>query len=117
MEGFAFSRWKGIEIPTVHLLRERFAFSRWKGIDIPAVYLLREGVFLFDFTDLESRNKILENNWTFRGYPLVLKPWSPDLDLQKVPIWIQFPNLPLSYWSSKVLGKIASRIGKPLATD
>lgn len=71
---------------------------------------------------MDSKNKILENNWTFRGQPLILQPWSPDLDLkkldvEKVPVWIQLPHLPLSCWTPKVLGKIASCIGKPLATD
>lgn len=101
---------------------EGFAANRWRAIGLPTVHILREGIFLFDFTDVESRNRILENNWTFRGQPLILKPWTPDLDLQKmdvekVPVWIQFHHLPLSCWTPKVLGKIASRIGKPLATD
>lgn len=68
-----------------------------------------------------GKEGIMEQNWTFRGRPLILKPWSPQLDLQKldvqkIPVWVQFPDPPLSCWTQKIIGKIASFLGVHLAT-
>ena len=37
--------------------------------------------------------------------------------LRIVPIWVKFPNLPLSLWGETSLGKIGSVVGNPLFTD
>lgn len=34
-----------------------------------------------------------------------------------VAIWIKFFGIPLEFWTSKELSKIASSVGKPLYTD
>lgn len=39
------------------------------------------------------------------------------LEVEKVPVWVKFPEFPLEYWTPKALGKVASYIGVPLATD
>ncbi|XP_061344854.1 uncharacterized protein LOC133290735 [Gastrolobium bilobum] len=38
-------------------------------------------------------------------------------ELSKIPVWIRLRNLPLELWSKKALGKILSKVGKPLRTD
>lgn len=35
----------------------------------------------------------------------------------KVPIWIQLPNLNLDLWAPANLGKVASYVGIPVTTD
>lgn len=65
---------------------------------------------------------VLERRWTFYGLPMVLRPWSDSMNLDKldvtrVPVWIRLPNLPLKLWSPEVLEKIASYIGRLVATD
>lgn len=53
---------------------------------------------------------------------MIVKPWFPDESLEKqdmdsAPVWIQLPDLPQRMWTSKILSKISSYIGKPLAVD
>lgn len=96
--------------------------TRWKGLGIPTVHMLQRGVFIFYFDDPDEKNIVLERNRSYLGNPLILKPWSPQIDLQnldveKVLVWVQFLGLPLSFWTPQILGKIASYLGKPLATD
>lgn len=81
---------------------QSYVNTKWKGVGVPTVHLLQRGVFLFDFNDSEEKNAVLERNWTYWGNPIILKPWSPQIDLQKleiekVPVWVQFPGLPLSF--------------------
>ncbi|KAK2977066.1 hypothetical protein RJ640_017590 [Escallonia rubra] len=67
-------------------------------------------------------NSILEGAqggpWSFDNKPMVLKPWTKDMSMEKeglktVPIWIKLPQLPLQFWSKSML----STLGKPLFTD
>ena len=37
--------------------------------------------------------------------------------LTKIPIWAQFYNVPLEYWTAQGLSYIASSIGRPLYSD
>lgn len=37
--------------------------------------------------------------------------------LRVMPIWVTFPRLPLHLWGQRSLSKIASDVGKPVATD
>ncbi|GLU24041.1 hypothetical protein SLE2022_400100 [Rubroshorea leprosula] len=84
--------------------------------------MLRNEVFLFDFGNVDAKQAVLERRWTFNGHPLILKQWTPDfdpdnLDISKIPVWIQFPELHLSLWNPESLGKLASYVGVPIATD
>lgn len=50
------------------------------------------------------------------GKPLLLKAMPNELDygdeeFTKVSIWVQLPDLPISYWTSSALSKIGSKIG------
>lgn len=38
-------------------------------------------------------------------------------DFCTLPIWVQFPSLPIEFWHPMALSKIASCIGKPLWSD
>lgn len=97
-----------------------YAKSRWKTA--VRINQLCPGVFLFDFESEHSKKEVLEGKWIIRGKLLVLKPWTPDLDpdkldLSRVPVWVQLPKLHLSLWNPVALCKLVSVIGTPLATD
>ncbi|GKU98349.1 hypothetical protein SLEP1_g11364 [Rubroshorea leprosula] len=99
-----------------------FVNNRWREFQVPKAFMLRNGVFLFDFGDGDAKQAVLERRWTFNGHPLILKQWTPDfdpdnLDISKIPAWIQFPELHLSLWNPKSLGKLTSYVGVPIATD
>ncbi|GKV04889.1 hypothetical protein SLEP1_g16984 [Rubroshorea leprosula] len=94
----------------------------WENALVPKAFMLRNGVFLFDFGNGDAKHAVLERRWTFNGHPLILKQWTLDfdpdnLDISKIPVWIQFPELHLSLWNPESLGKLASYVGVPIATD
>lgn len=100
----------------------RFANVQWKSLSIPKVNSLDKGVFLFSFDSMEKRDLVLGKRWTFYGNPLVLKPWTPDFDvdnleMEKLLVWIQLPHLRLGLYNPEPLEKVVSYIGKPIATD
>lgn len=99
-----------------------YARNIWKGIEVPRVVLIKPGVFMFKFREEETRQKVFERRWYFAGVPMIIKEWTPDfnpdnLDLSTLPVWLHLPNLHYSLWNSTAIGKIASYLGKPLATD
>ncbi|KAH0686275.1 hypothetical protein KY289_017033 [Solanum tuberosum] len=60
--------------------------------------------------------------YTINNKPIILKPWSIDFDLSKefpmeIPLWVKFPNLPMTCWSKNSLSRIASAVGKPVYAD
>ncbi|WMV59334.1 hypothetical protein MTR67_052719 [Solanum verrucosum] len=60
--------------------------------------------------------------YTINNKPIILKSWSIDFDLSKefpteIPLWIKFPNLPMTCWSKDSLSRIASTVGKPVYAD
>jgi hypothetical protein len=78
------------------------------------------GFFLFQFLLGENGSKVLEGGpWLIGGRVFILKKWERGLDvrkdlLQSVPMRVRFPQLGLHLWSSNIIGRIASTIGKPL---
>ncbi|GKV23745.1 hypothetical protein SLEP1_g33443 [Rubroshorea leprosula] len=99
-----------------------FVNNQWKEFQVPKAFILRNGVFLFDFVDNDAKQAVLEKKWTFNDHPLMLKQWTPNVDLDnldvsKILVWLQFPDLHLSLWKPKSLGKIASYLGILIATD
>lgn len=54
--------------------------------------------------------------------PVLMKSWTPDLDLSSeqvkvVPTWIRLPGLHLKYWGTNALNKIDGLVGNPIRTD
>ena len=87
------------------------------------MYLLKTGVYVISFQNDEVRVHIMDAwTWSFDNKPLIVKPWSTDVNLERedmveVPVWVRFPNLKLHLWSTQVLSRLASAVGKPLFTD
>nr|XP_016464393.1 PREDICTED: uncharacterized protein LOC107787350 [Nicotiana tabacum] len=60
--------------------------------------------------------------YTISNRPIILKPWIADFDFNKefpteIPLWVKFPNLPMSCWGSRTLSRIASMLGNPVFAD
>ncbi|XP_020271064.1 uncharacterized protein LOC109846252 [Asparagus officinalis] len=102
---------------------ENFIKKAWSPLANPEILLLKSGLFLFRFNSKEEMNDIMENGpWFFGSRPILLKYWTIEEEIEKsfennYPIWIQLPGLRLNLWNAKCLSKIASVIGKPIATD
>ncbi|XP_020251079.1 uncharacterized protein LOC109828510, partial [Asparagus officinalis] len=102
---------------------ESFVQKVWSHLALPEICILKPGLFLYKFKSKEDMRIILESGpWFFGSRPLLLKPWSIDEEIGKrndclYPMWIQFPGLRLNLWNAKCISKIASLIGKPIATD
>ncbi|GAA0162163.1 hypothetical protein LIER_18317 [Lithospermum erythrorhizon] len=78
---------------------------------------------IFRFKSLEDREKVFEGGpYMAWGKTLMLKKveddtmFGDDLFLD-IPMWVQFHNVPLCYWNPNGLGKITSKLGRPLYSD
>nr|GME02352.1 uncharacterized protein LOC111395991 [Ipomoea batatas] len=77
---------------------------------------------LFKFNTEEDRCKIAKGEFYLYGKQLFLKSLPEHFHLENkdfstLPIWVQFPSLPVEFWGATALSKIASCIGKPLWAD
>ena len=81
------------------------------------------GLYIFKFRDRDARDWVLESGpWYFAGRTIILRIWKPDMDMLNIqltylPIWVNFFNIPLEYWTVTSLGCIASVVGIPLNLD
>ncbi|XP_020261317.1 uncharacterized protein LOC109837465 [Asparagus officinalis] len=84
---------------------ENFIHKAWAKWNAPDICILKSGIFLFSFKNEVDMNDILVNGpWFFGSRPLLLKTWTNEEDIEK----INDSVYPI---------KIASLIGKPIATD
>ncbi|KAK4733464.1 hypothetical protein R3W88_007725 [Solanum pinnatisectum] len=71
----------------------------------------------------KSRSKVVESGiQMFDRKPIVVKPWRPEIELnkeiiEKMPIWIRLVGLDIKYWGKNALTKIAGLVGNPLKED
>ncbi|KAI8554240.1 hypothetical protein RHMOL_Rhmol05G0083100 [Rhododendron molle] len=95
----------------------------WDKFGISDVLTNDSGFFFFVFAHDGDLFKVLEAGpWLIGGKLLVLKKWQPHMalikeQLQTVPIWVHFYNVPFEYWTACGLSYIASSVGKPLYCD
>ncbi|WMV07309.1 hypothetical protein MTR67_000694 [Solanum verrucosum] len=102
---------------------EGFVQNIWKTVNTPQIMLHDEGYFVFRFDSMADCEAILQDGpYYFNNKTLILQRWelnfefNPDC-ITTIPLWVTFPGLPVGYWSSETLSKVASAIGKPLHTD
>lgn len=75
------------------------------------------------FNSLEDRDVVLSSGpHMLNSKPIILKVWSKEFDfsaevLTTLPIWVNFPNLPLNCWSQRALSRMSSALGNPLFAD
>lgn len=81
-----------------------FCKRMWGDQNVDKVIVLKKGVFLIRFLNHEAKNKALKaSHLMFDKRPVFLKQWEDGMEfeneeLQKVPVWVQLPELPLKYW-------------------
>nr|XP_016515889.1 PREDICTED: uncharacterized protein LOC107832538 [Nicotiana tabacum] len=101
----------------------KFVYGVWQFVTTPQVLIHDEGYFIFKFESDEDRDTVLHNGpYTFNNRPMILKKWDPDFQMSKentknIPVWVNFPELPIKFWTVENLGRIASSIGNPICTD
>ena len=89
----------------------------------PDIFLHEEGYYIIKFKNLSDMNEILYSGpYTINNRPIILKQWCSDFDfgkgfLAEIPLWVNFPKLPLNCWGVGSLSRIASAIGVPLFAD
>ncbi|WOL11168.1 hypothetical protein Cni_G19929 [Canna indica] len=108
--------------PPMHFDLRNWAFSVWSMFNIQNVIDLENGFFLFRFSSEKDAIKVLSEGPWFQGNLINLRPWKSNFKamtetIDSAPIWVQFPDLPMKYWSDTILFKIASLIGKPIKID
>ncbi|XP_056688039.1 uncharacterized protein [Spinacia oleracea] len=95
----------------------------WAKFGVDKVSLVGRGLFLVRFTTMENCQKVINGGFQFfDGKPVVVKPWSADMNIakeptKKLPIWIQLPRLEVKYWGDKSLAKIVSHFGTMIKVD
>ncbi|XP_074315223.1 uncharacterized protein LOC141651407 [Silene latifolia] len=68
------------------------------------------------------QQKVLASgHFLFDNKPLIIRPWKPDIELEKeeiknVPAWIRLNKLPLKFWGHS-LKKISGLVGKYIKSD
>ena len=84
------------------------------------VLSIEKGFYLFRFASVEGMTSMVEKGpWLFAGRYMVLRKWRPSLPLSKanlncIPVWAKFHNIPIELWTEEGLNHIASAVGKPL---
>ncbi|XP_057248240.1 uncharacterized protein LOC130590220 [Beta vulgaris subsp. vulgaris] len=111
----------GIKLP--FRIVEGFIRRIWGKFGVERVVMKVNGVFIVRFRTGEGKQKAMDAGpILYDKKPVIVKNWSPELDLSKdmvhvVPTWIQLQGLNLKYWGPRALNKIVGVIGKPIRTD
>ncbi|XP_026441709.1 uncharacterized protein LOC113340872 [Papaver somniferum] len=103
-------------------LVKRVTERAWKPKGSFSLTIHGEFAFIFDFND-DERSTALEHGSMYISNQLFLvQPWHPDIEseiaeLKSVPIWMNFRKVPLHFWDSDGLSRIASYLGRPIMMD
>ncbi|XP_074266555.1 uncharacterized protein LOC141589831 [Silene latifolia] len=90
--------------------------------EVDKISFLPNGVFLVRFKSLAARTTLLkQGHFMFDNKPLIVKPWTPEIELvkhvvQSVPVWVKLHKLPLKFWG-KGIAKISGLLGKFVKCD
>ncbi|OIS96298.1 hypothetical protein A4A49_01859 [Nicotiana attenuata] len=102
---------------------DNYVTNVWNFVENPQILYNEDGYYVFRFQNIEDRDLILQAGpYTYHNKPFVLQQWRMDFkfdpgSVSVIPLWIKFPGLPLGFWSTEALSKLASVVGKPLYTD
>ena len=77
---------------------------------------LPKGWYSFTFSNKQEANQILSQNWFYGTIPIMFKKWTPLFDsdserMNRVPIWVHIPGLPLEFWNPAWLKDLGNVIG------
>ncbi|XP_070042176.1 uncharacterized protein LOC142169194 [Nicotiana tabacum] len=110
------------EVPGYNTM-ERYAGLNWANIVEPELYLHEEGYYIIKFQNEANMNEIYYSGpCTINNRPIILKPWTPDFDFNEefpteIPLWVQFPKLPMNCWGHDSLSTMASAIRTLIYAD
>ncbi|XP_059285181.1 uncharacterized protein LOC132038544 [Lycium ferocissimum] len=110
------------ETPGYNFMR-RYISQTWKDVADPDIFLHEDGYYIVKFlSQFHMRLALHAGPYTINNRQVILKPWTPELNfsaefLTEIPLWVKFPQLPMSFWSCDSLSRIASTIGTPLFAD
>ncbi|XP_019263163.1 PREDICTED: uncharacterized protein LOC109240928 [Nicotiana attenuata] len=102
---------------------ERYIAVKWNFTAKPKIYLHNDGYFLLKFNTLEVRDEVLYSvPHTINNKPIIIKPWKANFNfdeevLRMVPLWVQFPELPLNCWELETLSRISSVLRNQVYAD
>ncbi|XP_021860851.1 uncharacterized protein [Spinacia oleracea] len=108
--------------PTIASVK-RYMEGMWNSVTQPQVFFQDDGYFIIKFMNIEDRNQIIARGpYTFYGKPVIIKPWTTNFNfyeevLRVIPLWVRYPNLPLSCWGCDSLSRTSSLLGVPLFAD
>ncbi|KAH0642072.1 hypothetical protein KY290_033677 [Solanum tuberosum] len=72
---------------------------------------------------MEERIEVLYSGpYIMNSRPIIVKSWAAHFDLhdevfKAIPLWVEFPNLPLNCCSKRALSKIGSGLEVPIYAD
>ncbi|WOL08320.1 hypothetical protein Cni_G17073 [Canna indica] len=95
----------------------------WKTKSELRIVDLDAGFFCFRFSNSENYEMDLSGgSWFMRGQALLLKPWKPNFQpllerIDTIPIWVQFPGLPVEYLQENILRKLVESVGQFIKID
>ncbi|VFQ95590.1 unnamed protein product [Cuscuta campestris] len=95
----------------------------WRTYAIDDISFFKEGQFIVRFNKEEDRDEILKRKYYYMdNKPVFVQKWYPGckvdiMSRKDIPIWVQFPDLEMKYWSLTGLSKLGSAIGKPVKRD
>lgn len=106
--------------PPAHVM-DGFVRRIWRKFNVDKVIMVKKGIYLVRFLTMDMRDKVLLGHHFFDSKPVIVKPWSVEMDIEKeevksVPIWVQM-QLNFKYWGEKSLFKIVHQFGKPIKRD
>ncbi|XP_042450686.1 uncharacterized protein LOC122035343 [Zingiber officinale] len=98
------------------------AFSKLALASLYNICFLRSGYIFIHLTSGEDMARVwMRGIWFISGVPLCIFKWSPnfsyEVESSVVPVWIQFPDLPIQMFSKCGLFVAASVFGRPLKVD
>ena len=90
--------------------------------NVDKVIPVKKGVFLIRFLNVETKEEALRSSHLmFDRRPVFVKQWEDGMDFDesfnRIPIWIQMPNLPLKFWGENCMKKIVGLVGRPIKAD
>ncbi|WOL01218.1 hypothetical protein Cni_G09932 [Canna indica] len=83
----------------------------WKNKFNMQVIYLASGFFCFKCQSNVDLNHVISNGpWFLYGQVLLLIPWKPNFQplsekIESIPVWVQFPGLPVEYLQNDILLK------------
>ncbi|GJU50890.1 zinc knuckle CX2CX4HX4C containing protein [Tanacetum coccineum] len=96
---------------------ENYIKNLWKKFGLVRVMINSRGFFFFKFALIYGMDGVLENGpWFIRYAPIIVKKWTPNAnllkeDLNSVPIWVKFHDIPIVAFTAEGLSVMATKLG------